>query len=116
MRGAVHRTGDGRCVVPEALRTGNALERMRGLLGRPPLRPGQGLLIDPCAAVHMFGMGYAIDVAFLARDGRIEKLVPGLAPWHVASCRGARMTLELPAGAIAAAGLAPGQVLAWRGP
>lgn len=115
MRGTVHRADDGQCVVPEALRTVNMLERMRGLLGRPPLRPGQGLLIDPCAAVHAVGMGYALDLAFLSRAGRIEKLVPALQPWRMAGCRGARMVLELPAGAIDAAGLEVGQTLTWTG-
>src|SRR5215210_694276 len=43
--------------------------RMRGLLGRPPLRPGQGLLIVPCRGVHSFGMAYSIDVVHLDRKG-----------------------------------------------
>lgn len=115
MHGAMHRADDGRCIVPEALRTAGMFERMRGLLGRPPLRAGQGLLIEPCAAVHAVGMTYALDLAFLSRSGRIEKLVPGLRPWRMAGCRGARMVLELPAGAIAAAGLEVGQTLAWIG-
>lgn len=115
MRGTVHRTDDGRCIVPEALRTAGMFERMRGLLGRPPLAPGQGLLIEPCAAVHAVGMAYALDLAFLSRSGRIEKLVPQLKPWRMAGCPGARMVLELPAGSIAAAGLELGQTLAWTG-
>lgn len=113
MRGAMHRVEDGRCVVAETLRTENMLERMRGLLARPPLQPGQGMLIEPCAAVHAVGMHYVLDLAFLSRAGRIEKLVPGLLPWRMAACRGARMVLELPAGAIAAAGLEVGQTLSW---
>lgn len=113
MRGAVQRVDDGRCVVAQALRTETMLERMRGLLGRAPLQPDQGLLIEPCAAVHAVGMGYALDLAFLSRAGRIEKLVPGLRPWRMAACRGARMVLEMPAGAITAAGLEVGQTLAW---
>lgn len=113
MRGSLHRAGDGRCVVPEAQRTENMLERMRGLLARPPLQPGQGLLIDPCSAVHAVGMRYELDLAFLSHAGRILKLVPALRPWRMAACSGARMVLELPPGAIAAAGLAEGQTLSW---
>jgi uncharacterized protein len=76
--------------------------RLRGLLGRPPLEAGQGLLITPCRAVHMLGMKYAIDVVFLKRDWRVVGLESGLRPggksrWY----RGARHALELPTGTIA---------------
>ena len=30
--------------------------RLRGLLGRSPLREGEGLMLEPCKAVHMLGM------------------------------------------------------------
>ncbi len=115
MSGSIRRLEDGRCVVPDALRTENMLERMRGLLARPSLQPGQGLLIDPCAAVHAVGMRYALDLAFLGHAGRILRLVSGLRPWRMAACRGARMVLELPPGSIAATGLAEGQTLSWVG-
>jgi uncharacterized membrane protein (UPF0127 family) len=86
--------------------------RLRGLLGRPALEAGRGLLIDPCRAVHMAGMTYPIDVAFLAGDGAVVALYPGLAPgartrWH----GGARRALELPAGTLAATGTREGDVI-----
>ncbi len=86
--------------------------RLRGLLGRTGLAEGEGLLIEPCQAVHMSGMKFPIDVAFLARDGAVVALYPGLAPgartsWH----RGARRALELPAGTIAATGTREGDVI-----
>ena len=86
--------------------------RLRGLLGRRPLAKGEGLLIEPCRAVHMSGMKYPIDVAFLARDGAVVALYPRLAPgartrWH----RGARSALELPAGTLAASGTREGDVI-----
>jgi uncharacterized membrane protein (UPF0127 family) len=73
------------------------ITRARGLLGRK-LAVGEGLLITPCGAVHTFGMGYPIDVMFLDDHHRILKIVPNLAPWRVATCRGSRAVLELPAG------------------
>jgi uncharacterized membrane protein (UPF0127 family) len=86
--------------------------RLRGLLGRPPLAAGEGLLIEPCRAVHMMGMRFPIDVAFLGRDGGVVALYPVLAPgartgWH----RGACSALELPAGALAASGTREGDVI-----
>jgi len=113
MQGSIQRVEDGRCVVPAARRTENMLERMRGLLARPALQDGQGLLIEPCSAVHALGMAYPLDLVFLSHAGRILKLVRELLPWRMAACRGARMVLELPAGSIAAQDLAEGQTLSW---
>lgn len=83
--------------------------RFRGLLGRPSLGPGEGLLLEPCRAVHMLGMRFALDVAFLDRDGIVVAAYPNLRPgartgWH----RGAARALELPAGTLAASGTCEG--------
>lgn len=88
--------------------------RMRGLLGRPPLRPGEGMMLTPCAAVHMFGMKYPLDVAFLAKDGGVVAVYHDLPPggrtrWH----RGARHALELPAGTLRSTGTREGDRLTW---
>lgn len=86
--------------------------RFRGLLGRDRLRAGEGLLLDPCRAVHMFGMQFPVDVAFLARDGAVVAVYPGLAPgartgWH----RRATRALELPAGTLGESGTREGDRL-----
>lgn len=85
--------------------------RLVGLLLSPPLRPGQGLLIVPCAAVHTAFMGFSIDVVFLDRAGRIRRIVPSLKPWRAARYTGAYQTLELAAGEAARLGLRAGQSL-----
>lgn len=113
-RGCLVERGTERVVVARVGRTTNVLERMRGLLGRPCPAPGTGLLISPCGAVHTAGMAYPIDVVFLDRELRVQKLVAGLVPWRSAACRGARHTLELGAGALAGLSLVPGQGLEWR--
>jgi uncharacterized membrane protein (UPF0127 family) len=86
--------------------------RLRGLLGRAQLAEGQGLLIDPCRAIHMAGMKYPIDVAFLAADGAVVAMYPALPPggrtrWHRAAAR----ALELPAGSLAATGTREGDLI-----
>lgn len=113
-RGSLFRAGSDDCLVPEASLTASTWERMRGLLGRPALRRGQGLVIDPCPSVHTFGMGYALDIAFLDSRWRVLKLVRELPPLRWAGCASARATLELPPGALDAAGIAAGDVLEWR--
>lgn len=86
--------------------------RLRGLLARPPLGPGEGLLIVPCRAVHTWGMRYPIDVAFLDADGRVvaayHRVEPGRrTPWHGE----AHQALELPAGTLARTWTEPGDLL-----
>ncbi len=86
--------------------------RLRGLLGRPPLQPGEGLLITPCRAVHMMGMKYPIDVAFLDPDHRVVGVVDSLAPGRKSGWfRSARHALELPAGTLKATGTCEGDFI-----
>lgn len=113
--GALYRAGSERCLVPRARRTASAWERLRGLLGRPPLARGEGLLIEPCPSIHTVGMGYPIDIAFLDRTLRVVHRVSSLPPWRFAGCARAYAALELSAGALDAAGIAVGDQLEWRG-
>ncbi|HUP01715.1 MAG TPA: DUF192 domain-containing protein [Gemmatimonadota bacterium] len=89
--------------------------RLRGLIGRPPLEPGQGLLIDPCRGVHMYGMRIALDVAFVDGDGAVVALYPELRPGaRTRHHSKARRAIELPAGTLAETGTALGDVLTWN--
>ncbi len=96
-----------------AQRTETLLERSRGLLGRDPLAAGDGLLITPCNAVHTFGMGYPIDLVYVARDRRVRKIVSGLRPRRLSWCPGAHAVLELAAGAAARLQLNEGLRMEW---
>jgi uncharacterized protein len=86
--------------------------RLRGLLGRPVLPAGEGLLLVPCSAVHMLGMRIPLDVAFLDPDGAVVAVYHALAPgartsWHRAAAR----ALELPAGTLQASGTGVGDTV-----
>ncbi|MEB3328122.1 MAG: DUF192 domain-containing protein [Candidatus Sericytochromatia bacterium] len=86
--------------------------RLVGLLATPALAPGDGLLLVPCNAVHALGMRYAIDVAYLDRAGTVLHVTHGLRPGTVGwPVRGARAVLELPEGALQAAGVRVGDRL-----
>lgn len=90
------------------------LRRLRGLLGRPPLKGGEGLLLLQCDSVHTVGMGYPIDVAFLDAEGRVVRSIPALAPWRVGvGGSEAVHTLELAAGRLEETGTVPGDRLTW---
>lgn len=90
-------------------------QRMRGLIGRPSLNAGEGLLISPCSSVHTFGMKYSLDLVFLNMKGRVIKLVADLRPYKFAGCLGASHVLEMSAGSIEAYQIEPGQVFNWIG-
>lgn len=112
--GAIFQEDAGRCLLPKVWRAASAWEKMRGLLGRPQLAEGEGLLIDSCAMVHTFGMRYSLDLAFLDPQGRVCKLVTGLPPARCAGSLGAETTLELAPGALEQLHLKVGDRLAWR--
>ena len=72
--------------------------RMRGLLGRSGLPPGEGILLRPAGSVHTFFMRFPIDVVFLDRDLTVVGIEPAMKAWRAAGRRGARQVVELAAG------------------
>ena len=75
------------------------LKRLRGLMLRPRLEEGRGLLLAPCNSVHMLFMRFAIDVIYLDESLCIKKIVRDLTPWlGLSACLGAWGALELPGG------------------
>ena len=69
------------------LRAHTPWRRLCGLLcRRRPPGPHVGVWIAPCRMIHTFGMAYAIDVAFVGRDGRVIRVVRRLRPWRAALC------------------------------
>lgn len=96
-------------LAPRARIADSRWTRLRGLLGRPRLRPGQGLVISPSRGVHTWGMDYPIDVALVGDDGRVVAVHPGLEPWsHTGMHRDVALAVELPEGTIEASGTRPG--------
>lgn len=75
--------------------------RLKGLLGAPPLKPGEGLLLEGCQAVHMFGMKQPLDVAFVGGQGEVIAVYHELRPGQRSKYHGsARKALELPVGTL----------------
>jgi uncharacterized membrane protein (UPF0127 family) len=88
--------------------------RFRGLLARPRMGEGEGMLLLRCGSVHTAGMAYSIDVAFLDAEGRVVRSIPRLRPWRVGlGGPKAVHTLELPAGRLHETGTVPGARLSW---
>ena len=94
----------GEALATEAEWARSFFQRLRGLIGRQSLLPGQALIIEPGPQVHTFGMRHPLDVVFCSRSWRVLS-VARLEPRSVSRfVRGARYAIELPAGS-APAGL-----------
>lgn len=88
--------------------------RFRGLLARPPLKAGEGLLLLKCGSVHTIGMLHPIDVAFLDAEGLVVRSIARLRPWRVGLGGGQAVhALELPPGRLDETGTVPGDRLSW---
>lgn len=85
--------------------------RRKGLLGRTSLSPGEGLWIVPCESVHTWFMQFPIDLIYLNRDKRIEKVRSDVVPWRLSACLSAISVLELAAGSIRASRTEKGDLL-----
>jgi uncharacterized membrane protein (UPF0127 family) len=110
-RFAAVRSASGAVVCDNCLVADSPLLRLRGLLGRTPLRGGEGLLLRPTGSIHTCFMRFAIDAVFLDRDGCVLGIAREVKPWRAAAKRRARAVLELRAGEAAERGLAVGDVL-----
>jgi uncharacterized protein len=100
-----------RCAVAD-----RPLSRLRGLMGRRALAPGEGLLLRPTPSIHTWFMRFAIDAVFLDSELRVLGVKPELGPWRFAGRRQTRAVLELPGGEARRIGLEPGAVLEFSDP
>jgi len=96
------------CVLADTLP-----RRLRGLLGRRELAPGEGIVLRPGWSVHTAFMRYPIDVVFVSADQVVLRIVTGLKPWRTAICRGAHDVVELANGQCAHHGLEVGDRVTW---
>lgn len=87
------------------------LRRMRGLLGRRGLEPGEGILLRPAPAIHTCFMRFAIDVVFVDEAMEVVGVREQVGPWRFARSKGAKAVIELAAGEARRLGLAPGDRL-----
>ncbi len=103
--------GDGSIVCTHCEVAERMIPRMRGLLGRSGLGPGEGMLLRPAPTIMTFFMRFPIDVVFIDKAQTIVKIAHSLRPWRTVGARRAVAALELPAGTAAALGLEPGMTL-----
>jgi uncharacterized protein len=107
------RREDGRVVAESVIVADSTMRRLRGLLGKGDLPSGHGILLRPAWSIHTAFMRFPIDVVFLDADQVVVKIVPRLAAFKTASCRGAREVIELRSGECDRRGLSLGDRVAW---
>jgi uncharacterized protein len=105
---------DGRIACERCFVAQTPLTRLRGLLGRRPLREGEGLLLRPTGSIHTCFMRQTIDAIFLDPDFTVLRVVANMKPWRFAGRRGSKAVLELAAGESERRAIAPGQHLRFR--
>ena len=101
----------GEVLVSQAKLASSFWQRLRGLMFRKTIGVEEGLIFYQAGSIHTCFMRFAIDVVFADRDLKVVKLYSELKPWRLAGALLSHMTLELPAGKIAAAGVAVGDIL-----
>ena len=95
---ALRNTRSGLPVATEVETAFSSEDRRRGLLGRDGLSAGQALVIAPTNLVHTFAMRFAIDILFVARDGRVLKVREAVPPRRIAGSLRGFAVVELAAG------------------
>lgn len=60
-------------------------KRLVGLLGKKNLKPGEGLLLEPCRIIHTFFLKFPLSVLFLSKQNKIVKVIPFLAPNRIST-------------------------------
>src|SRR5437870_2170663 len=107
----------GTVLAARAKLASSLVDRFFGLMGRRTIEAGGGLLLTKSASIHSFFMRFRFDAIFVDKDNRVVKVVPAMRPWWVAfGGRGAKDTIELPAGAADRSGTRRGDQLVYGEP
>ena len=108
---ALTNTRNNQLVARTLLTAFDSASRRRGLLKHESLGEGHALIIAPSNAIHTFQMRFAIDVAFVTREGRVVKVRDAVAPWRIAAAWGAFAVIEMAAGALSVSDTRRGDLL-----
>jgi len=88
-------------------------QRLRGLMGKPSLPAGEGLVLFGDNSIHTFFMRFPIDVLYLDGEQCVMRLQEAMPPWKVGPLvRGCRFIVELPPGTIRESRTAVGNSIA----
>lgn len=102
-------------MLQEAEVANSFFKRLKGLLLRKTLPPGEGLVIKPCKAVHTLFMFFPIDVCFVNKEGHICFVIERMRPFRLSPCiKEAVLVIEAPSGTLRKAKCETGDKLQLR--
>jgi uncharacterized membrane protein (UPF0127 family) len=114
---SVRNAGKNTVLATDARLASGFISRFFGLMGRKRVNDGGGLLLTRSASIHSFFMRFRFDAIFLDKEDRVVKIVPAMRQWWIAfGGRGAKDTLELPAGVAEHTGTVVGDTLLFEAP
>lgn len=91
----------GKVIASDVENANTFFARLWGLMMRPGLAQGKGLLLSPCPQIHTCFMRFAIDAVFCDKQGRVLFVQENMKPWRFGRfVRGSYYTLELPGGSL----------------
>jgi len=93
-------TRSGKVVAGRVLTAFDSESRRKGLLAHASLPPSTAMIIAPTNAIHTFFMKFPIDIAFVAKSGRILKIRSSVPAWRMTASFRAFAVLELAAGSL----------------
>lgn len=77
------------------------LTRLKGLMFRKEIEPGECLILHPCNSIHTFFMRFPIDVLFVSKENKVVHAIENISPNAVSPIvRSAARVVELPVGTI----------------
>jgi uncharacterized membrane protein (UPF0127 family) len=114
---SVRNADRGTVLATRAKLASSYVDRLFGLMGRKGVEEGGGILLTKSSSIHSCFMRFRFDAIFLDRDDRVVKIVPAMRQWWFAfGGRGAKDTLELPAGVATATNTQSGDRLTFEEP
>lgn len=103
-------------VIPRCWLAQSFFSRFLGLMGKEDLPREEAVLFPKCNSIHTFFMRFAIDVAFVSKDGTVVEVVEKLAPWKLLAPRwSAAHVLETRGGLCREIGITAGSKLECEG-
>lgn len=57
--------------------------RLIGLMFSRKLPDCDAFILRPCNSIHTFFMNYSIDVVFVSKSFRVEKIIRNIRPWRM---------------------------------
>lgn len=107
---------NGAVVATRVVPAFDSASRRTGLLKHDAMPEGFALVIAPTNAIHTFFMRFPIDVAFVAKDGRVVSVRRHLVPWRLAAAWKGFAVVELPSGTLERSDTVAGDTLVLSAP